>query len=281
MRGKTISVFIPDSNPRGIKICDIENSIAKAIFMPRSKISEAASREDVSSPGIYFLFGKEDEISKPKVYIGEAENLIDRIKQHNTDTKKDFWNTAIGFVSVKGNLNKAHIKYLEGYGYLQALKIGRCRLENGNKPTMPSLTERDIDFVLSFYDDLKILIATLGYPIFEETQKEQSHLFYCTGLNVKAEAEYTEDGMMVFKGSTAKPTEVDSANDSVANLRNSLIEKGVLVEDDHGYVFAEDYTFPSPSAATNTILGRNTNGWLKWKDKNGITLDERFRQPQT
>jgi len=39
-----------------------------------------------------------------------------------------------------------------------------------------------------------------------------------------------------------------------------------------------DYVASSPSIAGALILGRNTNGWTRWKDANGKTLDEVYRQ---
>ena len=33
MRGRTINIYIPDSNPRGVKICDLKDSIVKAMFI--------------------------------------------------------------------------------------------------------------------------------------------------------------------------------------------------------------------------------------------------------
>ena len=154
MRGRTISIYIPDGNARSIKICDIKDSIVKALFIPRTKLQEVINRKELLDPGVYFLFGEIDEIGKHKVYIGEAETLLTRIKQHNSS--KDFWNTAICFISEKRNINKAHIKYLENYCCDQAKKINKCELENSTVPTQSSLTEQDIDFVLSFFDDLKI-----------------------------------------------------------------------------------------------------------------------------
>ena len=76
MLGRTISVFIPDGNPRSVKICGIEDSIVQAIFIPRNKLNEVLSRAELQEPGIYFLLGNEDEVGKPTVYIGEAETLL-------------------------------------------------------------------------------------------------------------------------------------------------------------------------------------------------------------
>jgi hypothetical protein len=275
MRGRTINIYIPDSNPRGVKICDLKDSIVKAIFIPRSKLDEVGKRIDILEPGIYFLIGKEDELEKPQVYIGEAENLFIRIKQHNTN--KDFWNTAICFVSEKKNINKAHIKYLENYACSQAKQINKCKLENCVNPTQSSLTESDIDFVLSFFDDIKILIATLGFPIFEESKKEKKNIFVCKGKDAYAEGEYSEDGMIVFKGSKANLEETNTIGDGLSNLRKALVEKGILIQEDKVLIFTEDYSFNSSSTSSGVILGRRANGWIEWKDKEGKTLDERFR----
>jgi hypothetical protein len=43
-------------------------------------------------------------------------------------------------------------------------------------------------------------------------------------------------------------------------------------------VFTRDYLCPSPSAASDVLAGRNSNGWVEWKSANGKTLDEVKRQ---
>lgn len=276
MRGKTISIFIPDGNARSIKICDIQDSIVKALFIPRNKLDDIAKRKEVQDPGIYFLIGLEDELDKLKIYIGEAENILTRLKQHNAS--KDFWNTAICFVSEKKNINKAHIKYLENYCCQQAKIVNRCNLENSTTPTQSTLTESDVDFVLSFYDDLKVLMSTLGYPIFEEIKKEEKDLFICKGKDAYAEGEYTVDGLVVLKGSKCNLVNSNTIGKWVVSMRNMLVDKGVLKQEGNVYVFLENHVFNAPSTASDVVLARSSNGWTEWKDKKGRTLDERIRK---
>lgn len=61
-----------------------------------------------------FFFCKEDD-GTDSVYIGEAENLKDRLTQHIRDSQmekeKYYWNTAVLFTGR--DLNKALIRYLE------------------------------------------------------------------------------------------------------------------------------------------------------------------------
>jgi hypothetical protein len=39
----------------------------------------------------------------------------------------------------------------------------------------------------------------------------------------------------------------------------------------------KDWVFPSPSAASNFVLGRPSNGLTNWKKENGETLKERIK----
>jgi hypothetical protein len=38
------------------------------------------------------------------------------------------------------------------------------------------------------------------------------------------------------------------------------------------YVFTQDYVFSSPSAASDMVLGRSSNGRVEWKDAQGRAL---------
>lgn len=276
-RGKTIQIYLPDGNPKSVKIAEIPTSIVKAIFIPRSKINDIQDREELQGVGVYFLFGDKDELGNPKTYVGEAETLIKRLKQHNAS--KDFWQVAVVFTSDKNNLNKAHVKYLENHCCEKAKLANRCNLENSVNPTKSSITEAEEDFVLSYFDDLKILLTTLGYPIFEEVIKHaQSNSYFCKGKDAHAEGEYTEEGFVVFKGSTANVEESNSAGDWVKDLRNKLKEKNILIQKDKVFEFQVNHSFSSPSTAAVVVLARTANGWLEWKDKTGKTLDERERK---
>ena len=43
-------------------------------------------------------------------------------------------------------------------------------------------------------------------------------------------------------------------------------------------IMQSDKTFSSPSSAAIFCLGRNSNGWADWKDKDGKTLDSIYRK---
>jgi hypothetical protein len=58
------------------------------------------------------------------------------------------------------------------------------------------------------------------------------------------------------------------------NIRQSLIEQGILIEDGEQLVLTQDYAFDSPSSAAGVLLGRAANGRTEWKNAHGETLKE-------
>ncbi|WP_199538231.1 GIY-YIG nuclease family protein [Emticicia sp. C21] len=120
--GRSIRIYLKDGNVSGIKLAEVVNHTIQAISCPRNKLSELNKdfTKEANRPGVYFLLGDDGTI-KSKVYIGEAENVWERLKNH--DTLKDFWNEVVLFTSKDENLTKAHVKYLES----KLLGIANCR----------------------------------------------------------------------------------------------------------------------------------------------------------
>lgn len=275
--GKTIQIFLPDGNPRSIRIADITSRTIQAILIPRQKLDDALIRKELESVGIYFLIGETESDAAPLTYVGEAECVADRIKQQNKD--KEFWTFAIVIVSKTQYFTKTHVKFLEWYCHACIQKSGRFKLENATIPTKPHISEAIEADLMDNFDTIKTLVATLGYPLFDEiVKKDKKEICICKGKEAHAEGEYTEDGFVVFKGSTCNFVEAKASSQWISNLRKQLVDRKILQQKDTVYEFTTDYIFPSPSAAAVTVLARNANGWTEWKYANGKTLDEVHRQ---
>ncbi|WP_409250661.1 GIY-YIG nuclease family protein [Bacillus sp. SCS-153A] len=277
--GKTIQIFMPDGSPTSVKIAEVTTRIVQLILIPRNKLTEMNQRDEVKNVGVYFLFGKSDSDGKPSVYIGEAENCFDRLKQHNRDANKDFWNVAVVAVSKTSSFTKSHVKYLESFFYKEAKKIGRYTLENGNIPTQSSLPEPMVADLMDNFETMKTLLSALGFPIFEQViSNKAKEIFYCKGKDAFAKGEYTNEGFVVLKGSTSNKIESASSGLTIEKMRNELKDNRILIEEENVFRFNEDHIFSSPSAAAAAVLARRANGWTEWKDETGNTLDQLKRQ---
>lgn len=263
--GKTIKIFLIDGDPNGRMSCELSNWSGKAYKIPRIKIKDCIDRADLTSTGVYLLFGKTDD-GKDQVYIGEAESILKRLNQQLT--LKDFWNEAIVFISKDENLNKAHIKYLENRLYDIAKSAKRYIVDNSINPTQSSISESDRAEMEEFIEYIKMLVNTLGHKVFDEKRefkpKQKEEIFYIKAARgADAQGEQTSDGFVVFKTSKAAASIVNSAPLNLTKLRDKLILDGIMVDNHNYFEFSDDYIFSSPSTAAAIIMGRNANGLIE------------------
>lgn len=275
---KTIQIFLPEGDPRGIRIAEITTRIVQVIEVPRSLLSDFIKMPESDQVAVYFLFGESEDGDEQKVYIGQTGDLRARLTKHNKD--KDFWERALVLISKTNSLTQTHALFLEWYCIQEAKKAARFSMENGTggtKPHTPKPLEADCNEI---YATGHTLLASLGYPVFDSVVKnqsntEQSELFFCKASGANGRGLYTEEGFVVLQGSIGRRVNVQSIIGTAdERLRERLIGAGIMRVDGETVVFEKDHLFKSPSMAALSLLGRTCNGWIEWKDNNGKTLDE-------
>lgn len=284
--GKKLTVYMIDGTEYGPRFSEIGNWVGKAIYCPRSSVQKIINRSEFDNPGIYCLKGDPtDEAFDEKIYIGEAENIRIRLKQHLTDPNKDF-KELIFFISKDELLTKTQIKYLESRLIQLAIEAKTAEIENGNSPNLPTLHEADISDMEYFLEQIKLMLPVMGFRFLisstvkhseSETKsetKEKENLFFIKTKSFDATMYESDKGYIVLKGSEAKKTLSNSTTETYRNLRRKLIETNILQEIGEKLIFAEDAIFNSPSSASNMVLGRNSNGYTEWVDKKGKTFKD-------
>jgi hypothetical protein len=234
-------------------------------------------REESGSSGVYFLTGNDPESGKPALYVGEAENIKDRIKTH---LAKDFWNQIVYFVSKDENLTKAHIRYLEGKLIEQVRQANRALIINGQS-SGSKLPESDREDMEVFLGKIYQLLPVLGVELLvtaagKATTDTEKEMLYCEIKGLKARGRLTPNGFLVLKGSQVVLKERASSQKYPwpLNMRQRLKDEGVLSVSEDCFVFTRDEEFSSPSAAAAVVHGRHANGLTAWKNKEGKTLKE-------
>lgn len=282
--GKKLTVYMIDGTEYGPRFSEIGNWVGKAVYSPRSALSTIINRPEFDNPGIYCLKGDpNNEAFEEKIYIGEAENIKSRIKQHLSDTNRDF-KEVIFFISKDELLTKTQIKFLESRMIQLAISAKTAEVENGNSPNLPTLHEADISDMEYFLEQIKLILpvmnfrfliaSTVSHDKSEKLEMENHESFQIKTRSLRASMYETKQGYVVKKGSEAKKELATSTTDTYRNLRKKLIETNILVEKGDNLIFAEDAIFSSPSAASNMVLGRNSNGFIEWVSKSGKTYKE-------
>lgn len=272
---KTIQMYIFDGNPNGRIMCELSNWNGRVYKISRNEIADFAKRTDAENTGVYFLFGKNDE-NKDTIYIGEAEKMLTRLRQHLKDT--NYWNDCIAVISKDNLLNKAHVKYLENKFYLMAQGSGRAIIVNSTIPTCSSISEYDQAMLEEFMSNAKLLVNTLGYKVFESLEEtaikqNQNELIFKINAARGAQAKgiIVTDGFAVLKDSVIASTTTPSMSPALQKLRNKLLEEKIV---DSNFTFTKNYIFTSPSLAAAIVMGRNANGRTEWKTTNQKTIKD-------
>ena len=275
--GKSIELFLANGTADSLITAELSNWNGKSIKIPRIEVSEC-NRDDIKGAGIYFLFCKEDDDSD-SVYIGEAENIQERLIQHlrdySSEKEKYYWNTAVLF--VERDLNKALIRYLENRLVEIARKSKRYIVLTKNTYRNTVMKESQIAAMEEFVDNIKILISSLGYKVLEpmlqndSVSSQDNEMLYLTVGGTEAKAMITTEGFVLISGSSVnEKTTVKSLSAGMVKLRNKYLDAGKV----KNWKTVEDILFSSSSAAAVFVLGYSVSGPATWKDKNGRTLKE-------
>jgi len=280
--GKSIKLFLADGSPNGILTAEIINWTGHVLSAPRTKLSELIKREECARTGVYFLVGQDPEHSLPSVYIGESDDVANRLKQHNRTEEsggKSFWDKVCLVTGKDQNITKTHIKYLESRLIEIAQRGGQCQLINGTSHQYGKLPESDTADMEYFLEQIQVVLPVLGYDFLKDIKKPSQKAqissemistkgieeaeFYLATKDMNAHAKVIDGEFYVLAGSQVRKLVSTPTHHYMKNLRPQLFDNHII--DAETYVFNQDYLFSSPSAAGAVILGRACNGPKDWK----------------
>jgi hypothetical protein len=276
--GTVIRLFLVEGDAQGLRTAEVMNWTGQLVVGPRTLLKNLGQRPESRKTGVYILVGRDPEdFTSTMVYIGESDNVYDRLTSHNSDPKKDFWESTILVTSKDENLTKTDVRYLESRLIDTVSRANRAKLVNGTSPSPPPISEADMAVMDDFLERTRMVISVLGYDFLRtvEIRKEtgidetESPSFTLTARGVEAIAVETQGEFVVLRGATARATGVKSWATN-RQLRHRLKESGVLVKktDDGNFLaLTEDTPFTSPSAAASVLTASNINGRIAWKNQ--------------
>lgn len=287
MADRLIKLFVMESK-KNLRTVDLSNWVGKVYIGNRKHVDLIQEIPDLAkSTGLYFLLGKDSDDEDSYLYIGEADDVAHRIKQHANIKEKEWFDEFIIFVSKDMDLTKAHVRYLEKSFYdLAKENLTTIKLMNSCCPPGSNLSECDIAYMQEFQSNILFILNNLGLINFVRTTEKKDtepekfeNIFY---INLKKENKdkqaklaITDNGYVLLKGSYLEkypnPSFLDKSN---MKKRQQLLEEGLLQELDNVVISTEDIYFNSPSGPADIVRLNSTNGWLCWKLPDGTTLDE-------
>jgi hypothetical protein len=138
-----------------------EKSIAQ---IEKEQLADCDDIEYFKNSRVYFLFCRGENEEK-LAYIGQAGDILRRLKTHHKDPKNDFenWYEAVIFTTSDNSLGAIEISWLENCFFTQAERVQRYEVKNSMMPNDSNPTEEKISDLGNFFDTAKSVMGALGH----------------------------------------------------------------------------------------------------------------------
>lgn len=200
------------------------------------------SNRDLDTCGVYLLLA--DSGKGRMVYVGEAESVANRLKQHLKHPPYEEWEEVIAFIGggSASDWEKGSIKYMEHCLYEQLIDCASYAVKNGNTPKKSKV---NLYWVWDEQvEEMKSLVPFLGHP----------RLF----LKIEDNADGAGDHLakpkvipMTFEGDGTKEYRQFgyTAGGVASSIMRELYARGALTDEDFRYLI-------SPQASSYFKMGK-------------------------
>jgi len=296
---RTVQLLLIDGTATGRIQAKLDNWTGVAYKIPKILLPESGDRKDLKFCGIYFLLGRDDETDERIAYIGQTserksgESLLARVAEHGRSGEKGFFNEVVFFTTGTDDFGPTELCFLENCFWNLAKTAGRYRVVNGNEPSKGNVTEAKEAELERFVENARILMSTFGHNLLEEkvvkqttdesTRRASIDLFLTRAIKgvgqVQAQAEWTDEGIVVKRGSHMATGERAGLSEGIRSRREKALAAGKEIQGENKLMeLVTDELFSSPSSAASFVIGMACNGRTAWKTADGRTFEEMAAQ---
>ena len=277
----TVYTKLLDKTLEGARIIDMGSTKSCECFvLPRDKVAEVAKKQPhLQQYGFYILLGR-DKNMRSMAYIGQTNDFTNRVNDHKQ--KKDFWDTALVFVSKSDEIFPSEALYLEYLGWKAAKEAGNYIIENSKDINEPHLSADKQNEMELFFEDIQFLTRFYGCKIFDEPEKtieQEKYIKFTMTLpksGLKATLQFYKNNQryVITAGSTIMALTTDGCSKGMQGFRKQIIDnKKLSQKNGDKYLLLQDIEIPesscSPSGAASFCAGTSRNGTGDWVDDNG------------
>lgn len=159
----SITIFSTTGDPNGIRHIDKSNWSGFGVIFAKDQLADLKDEPSFKQAGLYILVGN---ASEETIYIGEADPVGDRLKNHGAN--KEGWTWGVYFVDNNRKIGKTEIQYLEYALLKKAKEIDRAILLNKNSATEPTMSLVARATAKAFLNDMLLVLPILGIAAFTE-----------------------------------------------------------------------------------------------------------------
>lgn len=160
-KAKTVQLLLRDGSLNGvINIADSAWNPGEMYAAPREAVNDLVSLDKY---GVYLL------LSNNRVYVGQAQDLERRIKQHLAG--KDWWERVVLLTTQDDSFTRSDIDYLESVLIAKAYHEQNLDSDNKNKGNNPKVDKFRKVTLDQYLDEALFLMELIGVSVFGNSQK--------------------------------------------------------------------------------------------------------------
>lgn len=246
-----IHFSVPDE-PREPMIAHLRYDALRLAYIRREALG--ALDESWNAYGVYVLLGCADSAGY-RAYVGQAQQLRDRIAVHARDRDKD-WVSHVLLIARPDDpafaFNLAEISWLEGHLHALLARAEACEIANRAPTGNSGLDETARTALQELARPISAALRVLGYPTATPEQNHEALASARQRPRIRHEATVAD---LVDTGLLAEGTELQPTTPLYEGEAH-IGPGGTIV------LYGEVYDKPSPAA--EAVVGGQRNGWDFW-----------------
>lgn len=259
----TASVQVPSDAEAPIRF-DFELHALRVGLVAKQSIERLG--EEWEEPGVYVLLGTVGSSGKTAVYVGKAVDVRQRLFNHRSNPRLEWWRGMIVVRDTTTGFNSAQVGYLEG----------RLAQELRARPAV------DVREGNSTFDSTIPTVERVPLDAFVETVLEALRI---TGLDLRSEAdegskgeerERSADGRIsrqTIPGTVADLLAAGLLSPGAKLVCKRAGKSGEAEVTGSGALIVDGVAYESPSTAAQRALDvQAANGWTTWTTPGGVAL---------
>ena len=277
----TVYTKLLDKTLEGARIIEMGSTKSCECFvLPREQVAEVGKKQPhLQRYGFYLLLGK-DKQGRKMAYVGQTNDFTTRVTDHKQ--KKDWWDTALVFVSKSNEIYPSEALYLEYLGWKAATEVGNYIIDNTKDINEPPLSEAKQNEMELFFEDIQFLTRFYGCRVFDRPERQpttESYIEFTMSLpksGLKATLYFFKESQryVIAAGSTIMSQTWDSCSKGMQEFRKQVISDKKLCQNNGELCqLLQDIEIPeancSPSGAASFCVGTSRQGTKDWEDKEG------------
>lgn len=284
----TVYTKLLDKTLEGARIIDMGSTkTCQCYVLPYEEVAKVGKDYLTNKYAFYILLGI-DEFGRPMAYIGQTNDFTVRVNDHKQ--KKNWWNTALVFVSKADEIFASEVMYLEYLGWKMATNVNNYIIANTKPIKEPGLSEDKKNDMELFFEEIHFLTRFYGCNVFERhssTRQEETEyvVFYMQKPKVGIDATvfyFPITKTYILKaGSKIRYNDLPNGSKESHLIREVIkADNSMSKKDGDLLVMLKDIDITSndrtPSGTTGVINGGADQGTTSLKNKDGKTFEMLF-----